>query len=310
MKDSVKVISYPSFAARYDTQRAMFAPKKGQAKATSLWVSVALLVGLLAANVLSASHTIPTVRITIPYELGDTVRTLIAFSAFFAIDFMLVTLMIIPAAGKLRNTVLSLALTVAIVANVYSSMAAVGENNLFASFIGLVLGLFAPLANLAIGELFRSINLKREQAIAEVEAQYLTDQHTWDVKRREMYGRYLTKLGITDKAQPTLRALLMSGETVMDDLIDLTDLTEKPDTSDLSGATEVPAMDTPEPPQKRTVTRVARKTGNSKAEEIAKDLVSRRRIDWTYAQIQETYQTSPNTAAKVRKLLREWGHIE
>lgn len=306
MTDSVKVISYSNFASHYDRQRSIFLPKKQEAKTTRLWVSAALLLGLVAANILSASHTIPTVSTTIPTEL-EQVKTFIAFSAFFAIDFMLVTLMVIPAAGKLRNTVLGLALTVAIVANVYSSMKTVGATDPFASFIGLVLGLFAPLANLAIGELFRSINLKREAALQAVEEQYLADQNTWDTKRREAYGRYLSKLGITDKKQPTLRALLMSGETVMDDLIDLSDIVEK---DDLSGATEVPAMDTPEPPQKRTVTRVARKTGNSKAEEIAKDLVSRRRIDWTYAQIQETYQTSPNTAAKVRKLLREWGHIE
>lgn len=208
-----KILSLQEYVVAWKASHPHDVVKKGKAEGVSLWQRIAVLFALTAVNILSSSHTIPVFLDTVHVD-DPTVRFIIAVAAFIAIEFTMILFMVFGKAGWLRTLVIGGALIVAIVANLTNTIdnlsKTIGPGGVF---VGVVLGLFAPLANLGIGEVYREMTDRAKEASITVEKEYQDAWKMWDAKVRREYKAYLVKQGVKDE---TAQLAYMSGQIVED----------------------------------------------------------------------------------------------
>lgn len=302
----MQILSYNEFRRGWVAQRPNAVPKKDQ-NATVSWLKiVSMSVALIAINIVSGSHTIPTVAATIKSD-SAIIRSIVGVSGFLSIEFTLFLMMLIPVSSNVRRLVIFLALSAAIVANLYSTTQAIGVDG-WTLVVGIVIGLFGPLANVAFGEVFRHEFDRTAEQNSAIEAHYKEELVKLDSTIRSQYTTYLKKYGITD---PTI---------VMQMLSDSTNTTEVALTSNATIA--LPSSTTPTTTED-SVTTVADSTpivvkdsaatgdsvvssgGSKKAVALAEALLRDSATTLSYSAIQKRYQVSPNTIKEAKKILSE-----
>lgn len=182
------------------------------------WATIIpLFVGLISANVLSAFHTGPLIAKAYATIIGTPENMLMFIFGVLAVEFVVFVMMFArwDTATKVNKSirlfVIILAVLVSIIANVNATMVNLGTSDTASTLAAGLVGIFAPLANLSIAEVLRSVldhtNTERKQALAE----YNTALKAWDTQMRTRFGNYLKRYGITDA---TMIMQLSSGQDV------------------------------------------------------------------------------------------------
>lgn len=240
-------------------------------------VLVPMGVGLIAVNILSAAHTAPVIASTV--VAPDVIRFILGIVGVLAVEFTMFTFMFISMEGTprsarlLRGLVILLALVVAIIANVSSTVNAMtGQASAIEEIVAAgVLGAFAPLANLSAGEVLRHVLERVRKAQKDGQEQYKQALMDEDKRLRDLYLRYLKKYNIVD---PTEVMRYSAGEpaTPVDDPVRVIKEKEK-EPEGLTG----------------------------KVKEIADRIVEADDLGLSYAELVRKYNTSPNTIQKIKK---------
>ncbi len=255
------------------------------------WLAmVGVFISLLAVNFLSAAHTLPVVVQLVETD-NQPIKIAVAFAAFLGLEFMMLVLVAFGKDGRLRTALIILALIATTVSNLASTFAALATSEYGAGgvIVGIILGLFAPLANVGIGELYRQMTTKARNELTIVESEYQHALNVQDDKIRTQYNRYLTKIGITDPSE--ILAYMNGDNNVPTEVKILVD--------------SVPPKPEPKPTRVRAQTVGAGARNNSRsAEWLAEQLLADEATNLTYAEIQARYGTSPSTISKAKKLLQ------
>lgn len=307
----MNVLPYHQFSKAVDNQRPHDVPRRERGATTSWFKVLAMLIGLVAVNIVSGSHTIPTIAYTIASD-SETIRTIVGVAGFLAIEFNMFVLMLLNLRSYLKWIVIALSLTAAIASNLYSTMGAFSATggDGFTTIIGIVLGLFAPLANLAAGETFRNMFDEVAQRNSEAEARYQEALSNWDKVKRGQYTNYLKKLGITD---PTLVMQYVAGQIAGQDspalpapeqeriVVTTPSIAATTHTTDMDSV----AIESSSGTIGHSSNTIPAIQGDSKAAILARQLVVNNDSGLSYAAIQEKYRVSPNTIRQARALLSQ-----
>lgn len=308
------ILPYLHFSKLYDQQRPHDVPRREKGATTSWFKVVAMLIGLIAVNIVSGSHTIPTIARTIASD-STAIQTIVGVAGFLAIEFNMFVLMLLNMDGWLKWAVIALSLLAAIASNLYSTMhafsAAGGDE--FTTIIGVVLGLFAPLANLAAGETFRKMFDEVAEKNSANEDIYRGRLSDWDKIKRGQYTLYLKKHGITD---PALIMQYAAGQIEASDSANSPAL-PAPDSERIVVTTPaIPATIEDSSADSRVAAfssvavaadsvRTTDSSGDSKAAILARQLIANNDSGLSYNAIQQKYHVSPNTIRQAKALLSQ-----
>lgn len=256
----------------------------------------AIMVGVVAVNILSMAHTAPVIAQTIitPYEI---IKWAVGLCGVIGVEFTMFVFMFISMDGAdkigraIRWFVIGAAFAVAMIANISSTVAAMQVSNDVVELVAaVILGAFAPAANLSAGEVLRrvleQVNLDKESAVKEHDKALIEE----DKRLRNLYISYLKKYGIVD---PTEIMRLSSGEEYQSGNDDTSSI-RYPGNADSSSNPVVDQVpDRPEQPPL-----------SGRALEIYNDIIFNSRQNWTQQALVQEYKTSPNTIARIRRLLK------
>lgn len=279
------------FAKAYHMQNEHDVVPEPEAVRRNWAVIIPLMIGLIAANVLSAFHTGPLIAAAFKTIVFTPEYDLMFIVGVLAVEFTIFIIMFVSwdnttARDKvLRIFVILLALSVAMIANVSGAINNLGTTGTADTLAGGLVGVFAPLANLAIAEVLRTIlnRTKQERDLAMID--YRAELKKADLLMRNRYVNYLKKVGITD---PTQVMKLSAGELPVE---------EPKHAIDPVPTTEVRYLNLPQEKSK------------NKAEQLADVLQERGDTALSFKQIEQRYSTNPATVNAAKKILRERGLI-
>lgn len=297
------ILPFHEFSKIYDQQRAIEYPKRVKSQGVSLWIIGMLIFGLLAVNILSGAHTISVIAKTV--DIADTtVKNFVGISGFFAIEFIMFTFMLVPTNSWLRYVVIILSLIAAIASNVYSTQLALAtQETPPPQLIAVVLGVFAPLANVSAGEVFRHLFNENRRAVRAVEAQFQEQLEKWGQKKRGAYTVYLKSQGVKDS---TVALLLSSGNIDNNATITLSDNTVTDDNVTITHDNTITLDDNRAiTGDSVTVTKpITKKRDNdNRIALLAQRIADDNTITLSYRELQKRYSASPNTIKKAIALL-------
>lgn len=284
----MNVLTLEAFKAAWRKQNPHDRVNKPKEVGLPIVQLTAIMIGVIAVNILSMAHTAPviaqTVRTSIEWLKGAIGLCGVLGVEFTMFVFMYISMADTDRAGKIiRWAVILSAFLVAMIANISSTVEAMATSgNVVELLAAIILGAFAPAANLSAGEVLRRVidrvKLDREKAVK----QYNDDLIAEDKRLRNLYISYLKKYGITD---PTSIMQLSSGEHIFKEETADDTRTHNVDPVDVVGAKEEPEL-----------------TG--RALEIYNDIIANGRQGWTQQALVSEYRTSPNTIAKIRKYIK------
>lgn len=248
-----------------------------------------LIIGLIAVNVLSASHTAPVISQSVPTPYFE-IKVVVAIAGFLGVEFLMFSANFV-ARSKIspwkRNLLVLLALAVAIVANVGSVVGTLSVQSDFVSLVsGGLIGVFAPIANFVTGEMLRDVLDQTKVERVEAQTTYKDALIQYDVKMRTRYVNYLKRVGITD---PTEIMKLSAGELPKHD-----ELVDKPIDAPTTIQLQLPPAEKPK----------------TKAELLADTLELRGDAALSFKQIEVQYGSNPATINAAKKILRQRGLIQ
>lgn len=183
---------------------------------------VLMFVVLLAINVMSGGHTIPTIAsLYTDWEVG---RFVIAVFGFLGIEGALFILMARPERGNWAKFSIFVSFIAAILTNVYAVISLAETGNLFLGGIGVLLGFIVPVANLAFGNEFHKLAVQRQEEEQEIKSEYKNDLAVADQEFREAernfierwqtaYRNYLGRVGIKETTE---KDYILSGFAELD----------------------------------------------------------------------------------------------
>lgn len=163
-----------------------------------------LILGLIGVNILSVSHTAPVLANSVPTPYF-WVKVLVGTAGFFGVEFLMFSANFVARSktgGWQRNLAIVLAMSVAIVANVGSVVGAISiQNDTVSLLSGVLIGVFAPVANFVTAEMLRKvIDATREDRIKAI-AEYKQALIVYDAQMRQRFIGYLKKKGIVDQTE-------------------------------------------------------------------------------------------------------------
>lgn len=215
-----KVMTLQEFTLAYKKQNphdTVTAPKSVKTQWGTL---IPFFIGLIAANLLSAAHTGPMLASTFG-KLDATLGIPLGIIGVLATEFTAFILMLIPFSGNrrenaLRVTVIALAIGVSLIANVNATFNSLQASDTAGQIAAGLVGMFAPLANIAMAEVLRLFRERAKQERELAEVNYKAELVKWDVVVRTKYANYLKRYGITDATQIMT---LSSGEQIQHEVL-------------------------------------------------------------------------------------------
>lgn len=177
---------------------------------------------LLAINVMSGGHTIPTVASL--YLDWEWWRFIIALAGFIGIEGALFILMARPERGNWAKFSIFVSFIAAILTNVYAVIAHTVTGDLFLGGIGVLLGFIVPVANLAFGNEFHKLAVQRRQEEEAIKLEYndqlqIAEREFNEAERsfidrwQQAYRHYLGRAGIKDQVE---KDYILSGFAELD----------------------------------------------------------------------------------------------
>lgn len=250
------------------------------------WATIVpLFVGLISVNVLSAFHTGPLIAKAYATVVGSPENTIMFIFGVLAVEFVVFVMMFArwdtatPINKAIRLFVIVLAVLVSIIANVNATMVNLGTVDTASTIAAGLVGIFAPLANLSIAEVLRSVldhtNKERKDALEE----YNTQLKAWDTQMRTRFANYLKRYGITDA---TTVMQLSSGQTI--------------EVSNLPQSTT----------ERKSVIKEAKPVTNvpPRIVRLAETLVANGDTELSYKDITQKYGSTPADISKAKKYLQ------
>lgn len=213
-------------------------PVKPKTPESHLYIQVLLIILVIAINLLSMAHTVPSVMQFYPKEVSSLVRAFVGIAGTIAIEGTIVILMSLERRGKPANAAIGVAFFAALVMNLMSTYIAVNEvgnqvseqfSGVLAILLGGLVGLVPPVANLAIGETLHRYSIIRKDELESIERdfeektmerqqKYLEEVGAFEEKLRKNYQNYLKKM-LTFPDAPQIIELIMSGDYFEDDYV-------------------------------------------------------------------------------------------
>lgn len=292
MGNNTNILSYKQYEQAYLRRNPDKAPLY-QKPDVNIWSYLALLAILTGVNFMSAAHTIPVLQKF--FIVPPFVSAMVGVAGFLGIEGAILYLMARGQRGIWEYLVIILATIAAIVSNLYGTFEAIDINivargvstvsNEAIGFIGMVIGLFVPLVNIAAGEVFHKLNIERSLQVEQANKEYAIQLSELRSRVEGQYKRYLRKQGITDLA--TQEAYLRGDE---DEIISQV-IADNPNT-DITTPTS-PSLNNPK----------------TKAEEIAVTIIEERQKgndlfeNNNYDTLAELFGTSKSTISKAKKIV-------
>lgn len=178
-------MDYQAFRAQYEQQHPASIPQpEPEVQQYAPWVKRAVLAMFVCAALLSAVHTVPTVYLGIdPVMVDGRVRAVAA-----ALSFVFVELMILLSAYlylKDRGWAIlvgGFTFLVAAIANVQSALHSFNADNVWTTFVSVLIGLLAPVVCLAAGKLYVNIQHAAAAAMLRTRRAYQDRCEAWDAE--------------------------------------------------------------------------------------------------------------------------------
>lgn len=250
-------------------------PVRKKVKQSAITYAVIIII-LAAINVLSAGHTIPSIKLFYPIPDG-LVLSAIGIAGFLGIEGVIVFLMSRPDRGGWEKFAIFLAFVAALTTNLFATVDRVVEMNGdgWLMIVGFIIGITPPAANLAFGEIFHKFSEEKDKMEAEADKDFQRQQGEFNKAVLSSYRRYLDKVGVEDE---DLKVLFMSedDEEVLEEALK-------------KGAP--------------TVEKVHKKEYSSAAIELAEKLDRDGTTDLTYSEIRKQYGGSNSTIRAAKEFL-------
>lgn len=172
---------------------------------TQWGILIPYFIGLLAANLLSAAHTGPMLASTFG-KLDPTLGIPLGIIGVLATEFTAFILMLIPFSDNkreniLRVAVICLAIGVSLIANINATFNSLQASDTAGQIAAGLVGMFAPLANIAMAEVLRLFRERAKKEREGAEGDYKQKLIEWDVNNRKRYAAYLGRYGIKDATE-------------------------------------------------------------------------------------------------------------
>lgn len=265
-----QVISLKEFERAFEKSTTKPVRERSASPVTSL---IIITLILLAVNMLSGAHTIPIIQQFYTFENPQLLK-LVGYMGFVGIEGTIVFFMSRHTRGVWEWVAIMLALITALASNLYSTSIAVDQKALSA-LIGYVMGVFAPMANLAIGEVYHKLSIERARDLATKEKTYREALENYYRRRNQAYRQHLSRVGIKAEAD---KMALLSGIDV-----------------EVANSLVLPEPEIKVAPDN--------KTPKINAQELAERMKVDDTQNKTYKELRELYGVSPNTIAKAKKLI-------
>lgn len=197
------VLTYESARHRFNTLNPHKIPaKEAEKPSVNRWNLFIIAFILIAVNILSGGHTIPMITKFYDASINPLILSLIAVSGFLAIEGTMVALMAQPTRSKLAYTAIFFAFMSALSANLYKTYEVFTEGNteitLVIGVIVLIFGIFAPVANLVIGEVLHNMQLEYQGSKKRNIQNHLESVSSYVRDVQAYYKSYLSRIGIKD----------------------------------------------------------------------------------------------------------------
>lgn len=280
------IMTLQEFQSAYRLQNPHDYVEVPKATRTAWGTLIPFFIGLIAVNLLSAAHTGPMLASTFG-RIDAFLGVPLGIIGVLGCEFTSFILMLIPFSDSrreniLRGAVIVLAIAVSLIANVNATMNSLQAGDGAGQLAAGIVGVFAPLANIAMAEvlrLFRS-RAKQEKELADIN--YRAALKLYDVQMRTRYANYLKRYGITDA---TAVMKLSSGEKYEHE-VSPQSTTER-------------NMGQERPPKRESASYPPRII------DLAAKLRENGDTNLSYKAIQTKYNVGPSDVSKVKKYLEE-----
>lgn len=184
--------SYQEFRKQYEEQHPASIPVyETEMHEYQAWARWAVLLTFICAAMVSGVHTVPTVWKSIelsPIITAD-IRNVVSIASLFAIELAILLSAYLMAKGvKLAYVVMGIASSVAVMANLYSVIAALtAGGDAGALVVAIALGIGAPLIALFSGKMFVDIHRADRVQDSRARKTYKEDCIRWDKEVEKAY---------------------------------------------------------------------------------------------------------------------------
>lgn len=193
--DTRNIIEFSDFKKRYKRKNPHRVPKEVDTGRS--WVPLVMLsVVLLMVNILSAGHTVVIIQ-KFYSDMPPWVTAVISFAGFIGIEGTIVYFMASEDRSRWEKGSILIAFIAACSTNLYGVFEVVetGESVALVA-IALILGLFPPIANIGIGEVYHKKSVERRKRIREAEREYAEMDAQLNQAVENAYRTLLKKQGV------------------------------------------------------------------------------------------------------------------
>lgn len=209
-------LTYEEFRADYEKRHPASVPRRARRRYEyPLWVMGGVLLMYISSAGLSGVHTAPTVYKVIEAQyVSEFVRQMVSVGSFAAVE-LAIPLSAFMNKARLARWVLRASFTIAVTANVTSTLTAQASHDLGAILVSLVFGVGAPLIALMSGEMLVQITASRRATAISVDEEHLEAQRRFDAVVNGEWSKYqkLSVRVLSDKTH-TDRQHLVSGDVL------------------------------------------------------------------------------------------------
>lgn len=191
-------LDFEQFRVQYETRHPSSIPKlEFELNEYPKWVRSAVLMTFICAAMVSGIHTVPTVweSITTNAIVTEEMRTIVSYASLFAIELAILLSAYLMAKGvKLAFVVMVIASSVAILANLYSVINALGQDDIGVLVVAVALGIGAPMIALFSGKMF--VDIQRADRVQDARARkaYKESCIEWDKEIDRAFKSYQKEL--------------------------------------------------------------------------------------------------------------------
>lgn len=201
-ENQITILDYEPFRAKYAKEHPSSVPRKPHVALTPRWLKLVILFVFFAAAMVSGAHTVTAVARTIAVKEGTLIslewhRQIISLLGFAMVELVMFVsaymLILHPDNKRLLYALLIISLSVAIAGNLDSTFEALSTSanmNALTIFVGLAVGIGAPLTTLLTGELFSRIKVQDDKLTSEALKVFRDELKQFDANVLSAFNKY------------------------------------------------------------------------------------------------------------------------
>jgi len=196
------LLEYDAYRTKYSREHPASVPRKPHVALTPRWLKLVILFVFFAAAMVSGAHTVTAVARTIGVKEGTLIslewhRQIISLLGFAMVELVMFVsaymLILHPENKRLLYALLFISLSVAIAGNLdstFEALSTAANMNALTVFVGLAVGIGAPLTTLLTGELFSRIKVQDDRLTTEAWKLFREDMKQFDANVLSAYRKY------------------------------------------------------------------------------------------------------------------------